>query len=99
VGSVSAAGRHDGGILRGHQRLVAPPGSPPSEEDWRGANEAKREKLRRNVVQRRARTRGLQLRHSAYGYALIDAARKQVDDRNNLSLDEVESLLDQTSTR
>jgi hypothetical protein len=67
------------------------------EEDFSGANEAKMEKLQRNSLQRLARTRGLELRHSEAGYALIDTARKQVDDRNNMSLDEVESWLDQAS--
>jgi len=96
---VSSGGSHDGGIPRGHLRLVGPPGSPATEEDLRGANDAKIEKLRRNDVERRARTRGLELRHSAYGYALIDSARRPVDDRNDMSLDEVELLLDQASTR
>jgi hypothetical protein len=86
VGSVSSSGRHDGGISRGHLRLVSPPRSPSTEEDLYGANEAKIEKLRSNDVQRRARTRGLELRHSAYGYALIDSARRPVDDRDDLSL-------------
>ena len=99
MGSVSPAGQHDGGIPRGRQRLVAPPGSPSTEEDWHGANEAKIEKLRRNDVERRARARGLQLRHSAYGYALIDTARNPVDDRNDMSLDEIEAWLDRASTR
>jgi hypothetical protein len=96
---VSAAGRYEGGIPRGHQRLVAPPGGRPTEEAWDGANEAKMEKLSRSSLQRRARARGLELRHSDYGYALIDGTRKLVDDRNNMSLDEVESWLDQPSTR
>lgn len=99
VGPVSSAGRHDGGIPRGHQRLVAPPGSPSTEENWSGANEAMTEKLRRKGLQRRVRSRGFLLRHSAYGYALIDAARKPVDDRNNMSLDEVELWLDQAPKR
>jgi hypothetical protein len=99
VGSVSSAGRYDGGIPRGHRRLVAPPGGRSAEGDWRGANEAKMEKLQRSSLQRRARTRGLELRHSDYGYALIDSARKPIDDRNNMSLDEVESWLDQASKR
>ena len=90
-------GHYDGGIPRGHQRLVAPPGSPTTEEDWRGANEAKMEKLRRNNVQRRARSRGLQLRHSTYGYALIDSGRQPVGDRSNMSLDDVERWLDRAS--
>lgn len=92
---MSPAGRHDGGIPRGHQRLV----SSPIEEDWRGANEAKSEKLQRSSLRRRARAHGLQLRQSAYGYALIDTAHKPLDDRNNLSLDEVESRLDKASER
>lgn len=96
---MSSAGRHDGGIPRGHLRLVRPPGSPSTEEDLRGANQAKAEKLRRNDVQRRARTRGLELRHSDAGYALIDTARKRIDNRNDMSLDEVESWLDQASQR
>jgi hypothetical protein len=96
---VSSAGRYDGGIPRGHQRIVPPPGGGPPEEDWRGANEAKSEKLQRSSLQRRARVRGLQLRHSDSGYALIDSARRPINDRNNLSLDEIEVLLDQASKR
>ena len=99
MGSLSSMGHHDGGIPRGHQRLVAPPGSPTIEEDWGGANDAKMEKLRRNSVQRQARSRGLQLRHSNYGYALIDSARKPVDDRSNMCLDDVELWLDKASNR
>jgi hypothetical protein len=93
MGPVTSTGAHDRGIPRGHQRFVAPPGSPSTEEDLSGANEARTEKLRRNDLQRRVRARGFQLRHSAYGYALIDTARKPVDDRNNMSLDEVDSWL------
>lgn len=37
--------------------------------------------------------RGLELRHTTYGYALIDGARQRVDDRNDLTLDDVETLL------
>lgn len=96
---MSSQGPHDGGIPRGHLRLVSPPGSPSTEEDLRGANDAKIEKLRKNDMQRRARTCGLELRHSAYGYALIDSARRPVDDRNDMSLDDVELWLDQASTR
>jgi hypothetical protein len=91
------SGRHDEGIPRGHRRLAAPPRSAATVEDFSGANEAKMEKLQRNSLQRLARTRGLELRHSDAGYALIDTARKRVDDRNNMSLDEVESWLDQAS--
>lgn len=97
---MSPGRREDGGLPRVHQRLGAPPpGSPPTEEDWRGANEAKLEKLRRNEVVRRARTRGLELRHSDYGYALIDPARKRIEDRSDMTLDEVESWLDKASMR
>ena len=96
---MSSMGNHDGGIPRGHQRLIAPPGSPTIEEDWHGANDAKMEKLRRNNVQRRARSRGLQLRHSNYGYALIDSARQPVDHRSNMSLEDVEVWLDKASDR
>jgi hypothetical protein len=60
---------------------------------WPGANEAKAEKLLLRKLQRRAQAGGLELRHSAYGYALIDRERKRVDDRNDLTLREVESCL------
>ena len=63
------------------------------EEDFSGANETKVDKLRRNSLQRQARTRGLELRHSAYGYALVDAERKRVEDRSDMTLDDVESWL------
>jgi hypothetical protein len=97
VDSVRSAGPHDGGIPRGYQRIVAPPGGRSIEEEWQGANEAKTEKLQRSSLQRRARSRGLELRHSEYGYALIDSARKPVDDRKNMTLDEIEAWLDQAS--
>jgi len=74
------------------RRRAVPP-SRTVEESWAGANEAKADKLRRNSLQRQARRRGLELRHTAYGYALIDAARNRIDDRNDLTLDDVESLL------
>ncbi|HZD88441.1 MAG TPA: hypothetical protein VE088_10595 [Gaiellaceae bacterium] len=44
-------------------------------------------------LKRQAAAQGLQLRHSDYGYALIDSARKPVDDRNDMTLAEVESWL------
>ena len=75
-------------------RLVAPPGGAPKEEDWRGAEVAKDEKLRRNRLHRRAGARGFELRHSDSGYSLIDAKRNRVEDRNDLTLDEIESLLE-----
>jgi hypothetical protein len=93
VDPVNPGWRDDGGVPRLHQRLVVPPGSPSTEEDYRGANEAKAEKLRRKNLQRRASAAGLELRHSAYGYALIDSARRRVQDRGDMSLDDVESWL------
>ena len=64
------------------------------EETWSGANDEKTSKLRVRSLERRARTRGIRLRHSAAGYALIDQTRKPVDDRNDLTVDEVEAWLD-----
>jgi len=93
---MSPAGGDDGGIPRGPRRMSLPPRNASTEENWTGANEAKADKLRRNSLQRQARARGLELRHTAYGYALIDAARKRVDDRNDLTLDDVESRLGQS---
>jgi len=83
----------EGGLPRAQMRLVSPPGSPATDEVWPGANEAKVEKLLLRKLQRRAQAGGLELRHSAYGYALIDSERKRVDDRNDLTLREVESCL------
>jgi hypothetical protein len=60
------------------------------------ANSDRAEKLRRNELGRRARQQGLELRHSSYGYSLVEGARKRVDDRNDLSLDEVAAALDAT---
>jgi hypothetical protein len=80
------------GIPRRRQRLAAAPGAEKA-GDWIGANDAKTEKLRRNSLRRRAHAEGLELRNSAYGYALIDAARHPIEDRHDLSLDEVESRL------
>jgi hypothetical protein len=81
-----------GGIPHGQQRLVPAPGAETA-KDWLGANDAKVEKLRRHALQRRAHAEGLELRHSAYGYALIDAARHPIEDRMDMNLDEVESRL------
>jgi hypothetical protein len=91
---VSPAGRDEGGIRRIRRGVAVPPGGLAAEESWPGANEAKVEKLRRGSLQRRAGARGFELRHSAYGYALIDSARTRVEGRSDLSLDEVESWLD-----
>jgi hypothetical protein len=90
VGSVSTGPREDGGVPRIRRALAAIP-----QEDWDGANEAKTDKLRHKSLQRRARAQGIELRHSAYGYALINAAHKQVDERNDMTLDEIESWLAQ----
>lgn len=83
----------EGGIPRRRERLSLPPGASSRDETWAGANEAKDEKLLRNTLQRRARAQGLELRHSEYGYSLLDAAHKRVDDRNDMTLKEVESCL------
>jgi len=83
----------DGGIPRRRERLSVPAGEASRYESWTGANDAKREKLLRNNLQRRARAQGLELRHSAHGYALLDLAHKRIDDRNDLTLEEVESCL------
>lgn len=65
----------------------------PAEESWLGANEEKAEKLRVKSLKRRAGAQGFELRHSAYGYALIDSAHKPVEDRNDMNLREIESCL------
>ena len=84
---------HEDGIPRIRRAVNAPPGSTSREERWPGANEAKVEKLRGRRLQRQAGARGLELRHSADGYALIDSARKRVDDRSDMTLAEVEAWL------
>jgi len=84
----------DDGIPRGRSSLPPDPGEIARERyDAKAANAAKRDKLRRNDLQRRARARGLELRHSAYGYGLIDAAHNHLEHRNDLTLDEVEKRL------
>lgn len=75
------------------------PGSAPPAENLAGANEARDEKLRVRSLERRARGGGYELRHSDYGYALIDAAHKPVDGRRDLSLKELASLLDEALER
>lgn len=69
------------------------PGSAPPEENLAGANHARDEKLRVRQLQRHARDRGYELRHSDHGYALIDAARNPVGGRRDLNLKDVASLL------
>jgi hypothetical protein len=86
--------RHDDdGVPRSRVTLSVPPGGLRKEENWTGANDAKVEKLRSNSLKRQARARGLELRHSDSGYALIGADRRHVEQRTDLSLSEVESWL------
>lgn len=91
---MTPARREEDGIPRARRVVSVPPGGTSGEEHWSGANDAKVEKLRSRDLSRRARGHGFQLRHSDSGWALIDAARKFVEDRNDLSLDEVESRLE-----
>jgi hypothetical protein len=93
VDPVSPARQDEGGIPRIRRGVDVPPGGASAAEDLRGANEAKAEKLWQKSLRRRAGKRGLQLRHSAYGYALIDPTRKPINDRTNMTLDEIESWL------
>jgi len=88
-----SAPRNEDGVPHRRERLTMPPGEAKRDESWPGANEAKKETLRRNNLQRRARAKGLELRHSAYGYALLDSAHKRIDDRGDMTLSEVESCL------
>jgi len=62
------------------------------------ANREMTEKLRRAALRRQARTQGLELRQSSYGYALIDSGRQRVEGRNDLTLDEVAVRLDGASS-
>lgn len=84
---MSTASR-EGGVPHVRRALAVVP-----EENWIGANEAKSDKLRHKSLQRRARARGLELRHSEYGYALITAPHKRIDERSDMTLDEIESWL------
>lgn len=89
-----SAGHHNDGVPHIRRALAVPPGARSREEDWTGANDAKADKLRVKSLQRRARAQGVAFRHSDSGYALIDAARRPVDDRHDMTLDEIESWLD-----
>lgn len=91
---VSREQHGNGGIPRGKRALPAAVGGPSREERWAGANDEKAEKLLVRSLKRRAVAQGLQLRHSSYGYALIDAGRKPIKDRNDLTLAEIKVLLD-----
>ncbi len=85
--------RNEGGVTR-IRRTLSPARVARREETWLGANEAKFEKLHLTRLRRRAGERGLALRHSAYGYALINSQRRRIDERSDMSLDEIESWLD-----
>lgn len=88
---MSGQHRHDGGVPRATRRLSTPSGR---EESWAGANQEKAEKLGVRSLKRRADGQGFELRHSDYGYALIDSARKPVNERNDMTLVEVATWLD-----
>lgn len=91
---VSPLPRSEDGVPRSRTVLTPPLGGASREESWPGANEAKAEKLGVRNLKRRAGAQGLRLRHSAYGYALINSAHKPVNDRNDMTLAEVASWLD-----
>jgi hypothetical protein len=67
--------------------------------DVAAANRDMAHTLQRNTLKRKARAHGLELRHSAYGYSLIDSSRARVDDRNDFTLDEVEAHLETVSAK
>jgi hypothetical protein len=71
---------------------------PKDDFDAGAANAASAEKLRLRSLRRTAQARGLELRHSAYGYSLIDGERNRVAGRNDLTLDDVARHLDAAST-
>jgi hypothetical protein len=67
---------------------------PDETFDAAAANKDMSNKLRRNALRRRARAGGFELRHSDYGFALVGPDGKRVDDRNDLTLNEVAKRLD-----
>lgn len=77
------------------RRRAAVAGPPRSIEqfDAAAANREMTQVLRQNALRRKARARGLDLRHSSYGYSLVDSNRARVDGRNDLTLDEVEARI------
>ena len=86
------------------RRRVSPNriGSMPRDRetfDPAAANAQMVETLRLTSLRRRARGRGLVLRHSDYGYSLIDRARDRVGGRSDLTLDDVEAHLDAAQGR
>jgi len=88
---VNSERRNEGGP--GVARKVVALPARATVETWVGANQAKDEKLRVRSLNRRAGAGGFQVRHSDYGWALMDADRNPVGGRNDLSLKEIESLL------
>ena len=58
------------------------------------ANATRASRMQHNDLRRRARRHGLELRHSDYGYSLLDSDRRRVLDRNDLTLAEVAAHLD-----
>jgi hypothetical protein len=90
---MSAEHRDNGGIPSGRRGVSLPPGGASREERWPGANDEKAEKLLVRSLKRQAGAQGLRLRHSDHGYALVDSAHKRVQDRSDLTLGEVASLL------
>lgn len=89
---MSTARPEDRGIPRIRRAVPRPPGGASREESWPGANEAKAEKLGVRNLERLAGAQGLRLRHSDYGYALIDSAHRPVSG-NEMTLAEVKSWL------
>ena len=90
---MSTGPREDGGVPRVRRALPRPTGGARPQEEWSGANKEKTDKLRHRSLQRRARAQGIELRHSDNGYALIDSGRKRIDERDDMSLDEIEKWL------
>lgn len=89
---VSPEHQGNGGIPHLRRGVSMPPGSVSREERWLGANEQKAERLSLRSLKRQAGAQGLELRHSDYGYALIDSARKPVSG-NNMTLAQVKFWL------
>lgn len=81
----------DGGVPRATRKVSV--SSTPAGESWVGANEEKAVRLRLKGLKRRAGAQGLELRHSAYGYALFHTTRSLVGDRNDMSLSEIDTWL------
>ena len=70
---------------------------PADDFDAAAANNEMAHTLQRNALRRAARANGLELRHSSYGYSLVDVGRRRVDGRNDLTLDEVAVHLEAAS--